>query len=57
MDRLAAMRLFVRITQLGSFARAADALGISSATATERMRRLEAELGAKLLIAPRDVSL
>jgi LysR family transcriptional regulator, regulator for bpeEF and oprC len=49
MDRLSAMRLFVRIGQLGSFARAGEALGISSATATERIRRLEAELKTKLL--------
>lgn len=49
MDRLSAMRLFVRIGQLGSFARAAESLEISSATATERMRRLEAEVKAKLL--------
>lgn len=49
MDRLAAMRLFVRITQCGTFARAAETMGISSATATERIARLEAELKAKLL--------
>jgi LysR family transcriptional regulator for bpeEF and oprC len=49
MDRLSAMRLFVRIGQLNSFARAAESLGISSAAATERIRRLEAEVNAKLL--------
>jgi LysR family transcriptional regulator for bpeEF and oprC len=49
MDRLAAMRLFVRITQYGTFAQAAGSLGISSATATERIRALESDLKAKLL--------
>lgn len=49
MDRLSAMRLFVRIGQLGSFTQAASSLRISSATATERIRRLEAELKTKLL--------
>lgn len=49
MDRLSAIRLFVRITQCGTFAQAADSMGISSATATEKIGRLEAELGAKLL--------
>jgi LysR family transcriptional regulator, regulator for bpeEF and oprC len=48
-DRLSAMRLFVRITQCGTFAQAADSMGISSATATEKIGRLEAGLGAKLL--------
>jgi LysR family transcriptional regulator for bpeEF and oprC len=49
MDRLSAMRLFVRIGQLGSFTQAAVSLRISSATATERIRRLESELKTKLL--------
>ena len=49
MDRLSAMRLFVRISQLGSFTQAAASLRISSATATERVRRLESELKTKLL--------
>ena len=49
MDRLSAMRLFVRISQLGSFTQAAASLRISSATATERIRRLESELKTKLL--------
>jgi LysR family transcriptional regulator, regulator for bpeEF and oprC len=49
MDQLSTIRLFVRIIQLGSLARAAESMGISSATATERVRRLEAGLKAKLL--------
>jgi LysR family transcriptional regulator, regulator for bpeEF and oprC len=49
MDRLSAMRLFVRIAQLASFTQAAASLRISSATATERIRRLESELKTKLL--------
>jgi LysR family transcriptional regulator for bpeEF and oprC len=49
MDRLSAMRLFVRIVQTGSFTQGARAIGISSATATQRIASLESELGVKLL--------
>ena len=48
-DQLAAMRLFVRIVETGSFAKAARALGMSSSNATERMAKLEEALGVKLL--------
>ena len=48
-DQLAAMRLFVRIVELGSFGRAARALKMSSSNATERVARLEEALGLRLL--------
>jgi LysR family transcriptional regulator for bpeEF and oprC len=48
-DQLAAMRLFVRIVETGSFGRAARALKMSSSNATERMARLEETLGVRLL--------
>lgn len=49
MDKLAAMRLLVRIVQTKSFARGAQAEGISTATATQRINNYERELGVKLL--------
>lgn len=48
-DQLAAMRLFVRIVEAGSFGKAARALEMSSSNATERMARLEQALGVRLL--------
>lgn len=48
-DQLAAMRLFVRIVETGSFGKAARALEMSSSNATERMARLEESLGVRLL--------
>ena len=48
-DQLAAMRLFVRIVEMGSFGKAARALKMSSSNATERMARLEEILGLRLL--------
>ncbi|MBI0331086.1 LysR family transcriptional regulator [Burkholderia plantarii] len=48
-DQLAAMRLYVRIVETGSFGKAARALGMSASNATERIARLEAALGVRLL--------
>lgn len=48
-DQLAAMRLFVRIVETGSFGKAARSLEMSSSNATERMARLEEALGVRLL--------
>ena len=48
-DQLAAMRLFVRIVEMGSFGKAARAMSMSSSNATERMARLEEILGVRLL--------
>ena len=49
MDKLQAMSLFVRVVDTGGIARAADSLGIPSATATTLIQKLEATLGVKLL--------
>lgn len=49
MDRLDRMQLFTRIVEAGSFARAAEDLGIARSTATEAIKTLEADLGARLL--------
>jgi LysR family transcriptional regulator for bpeEF and oprC len=49
MDRLQAMRVFARVAELGSFARAADALALSRARVSEAVAGLERSLGARLL--------
>ncbi|WP_108126575.1 LysR family transcriptional regulator [Saccharospirillum mangrovi] len=49
MDRLDAYQLFTRIVELGSFTQAAESLGIPRATATQAIKDLEAQLGARLL--------
>jgi LysR family transcriptional regulator for bpeEF and oprC len=49
MDKLQAMALFVRVVDTGRIARAAESLGIPSATATTLIQKLEASLGVKLL--------
>lgn len=49
MDQLQAMRVFVRIVELGSFTRAAADMGLPRATLTHTIKRLEAHLGAPLL--------
>lgn len=46
---LDALRVFVRVSELGSFTRAAAQLGLSKAAASVRVRALEDELGASLL--------
>ncbi|KVT44703.1 LysR family transcriptional regulator [Burkholderia ubonensis] len=45
-----AMRIFTRIVEMNSFTRAAEALGISRATATRTVQVLEAALGMPLLV-------
>src|SRR5690606_27459855 len=49
MDRFAALQLFTRIVELGSFTEAARALNIPRATATHAIKALETRLGARLL--------
>ena len=49
MDRIARLQLFVRIVERGSFTAAAADLGLPRSTATEAIRRLETDLGARLL--------
>jgi len=43
------MQVFVRVVEHGSFRKAADALGISRASATSAVARLEKQLGVRLL--------
>lgn len=50
MDRLHAMRLFTRIVELGSFSRAAEQFNLTRATATQIVKRTEAQLGVRLLL-------
>lgn len=49
MDRLAAMRLYTRVAERRSFSAAAADLGLPRSTATEAIRRLESDLGTRLL--------
>jgi DNA-binding transcriptional LysR family regulator len=49
MDRLDTLRVFLRVTELGSFTRAADSLGLPKASVSQAISRLEAELGTQLL--------
>ncbi len=49
MDRIDAMRVFVRVLERGSFIRAAEDLGLPASTVTDAVKRLEARLGARLL--------
>jgi DNA-binding transcriptional LysR family regulator len=49
MDQLAAMRLFVRVAERGSFAQAADELELSRPAASSQIAALEKHLGVRLL--------
>ena len=49
MDQLAAMRVFVRVAERGSFAQAADELDVSRAVASAQVAALEKHLGVRLL--------
>lgn len=49
MDQLLAMRVFVKVADRGSFARAADELDISRAAASGHVATLEKHLGVRLL--------
>jgi len=49
MDRLWAMQVFVRVTECGSFSRAAASLNLANATVTACVRNLERHLGATLI--------
>ena len=49
MDLLSAMRTFVRVVELGSFARAADRLDRSTSAVSRQVAELEAHLDARLL--------
>ena len=49
MDHVDCMRMFVRVVELGSFARASDEFEVSRATATQAVARLENRVGVRLL--------
>ncbi|MCJ8299049.1 MAG: LysR family transcriptional regulator [Pseudomonadales bacterium] len=49
MDKLRAMRLFVRLADLGSFTRVAEQVNSSKSMVSKEIGRLEADLGARLL--------
>jgi len=49
MDRIQAVRLFIRVVDLGSFSKAAADLGIGQPAATKMVAALEHKLGARLL--------
>lgn len=50
MDRLDAMRLFVRVAELGSFAAVAQQRDIARSVVTRQIAALEAHLGVKLMV-------
>ena len=49
MDRLDAMKLFVRVAELGSFSAVAQQLGVARSVVTRQVAGLEAHLGVKLM--------
>ncbi|HOB62749.1 MAG TPA: LysR family transcriptional regulator [Candidatus Competibacteraceae bacterium] len=49
MDRLEAMALFVRVAERGSFAAAAEQLGVARSVVTRQIAALEKHLGVKLM--------
>lgn len=48
-DKLAAMRVFRRVAELGSFTRAADDFGVTAATVSKHIAFLEQDLGTRLI--------
>jgi DNA-binding transcriptional LysR family regulator len=49
MDQLDAMRVFMRVAELESFTRSAEQLGMPKATLSAAIRRLEEQMGTRLL--------
>lgn len=49
MDRIQALRLYIRVVDLGSFSKAAADMGIGQPSATKQVAQLEAQLGSRLL--------
>ncbi len=49
MDRIQAVKLFIRVVDLGSFSKAAAELGLGQPAATKQVAQLEAKLGSRLL--------
>jgi DNA-binding transcriptional LysR family regulator len=50
MNRLDAMNLFIKVAELGSFAAAANQLGVARSVVTRQIAALEEHLGIKLMI-------
>lgn len=50
MDRLDAMRLFVRVAELGSFAAVAQQMGVARSVVTRQIAALENHLGVRLMV-------
>lgn len=50
MDRLAAMHMFVRVAELGSFSAVAQQLGVARSVVTRQVAALEQHLGTKLMV-------
>ncbi len=49
MERISDMALFLRVLDLGSISAAARSLDLSVAVASQRLKRLEVDLGVRLL--------
>lgn len=49
MDRIQAVRLFIRVVDLGSFSKAAAELGMGQPSATKQVAAMEKRLGSRLL--------
>jgi DNA-binding transcriptional LysR family regulator len=49
MDRFLALSVFAKVVEQGSFARAADRLGLSTSAVSRHVAELEGHLGARLL--------
>src|SRR3954470_2095595 len=49
MDSIQAIRLFIRVVDLGSFSKAAADLGIGQPSATKQVAQMEKRLAARLL--------
>ncbi len=49
MDRIQAVRLFIRVVDFGSFSKAAADMGMGQPSATKLVAQLEAKLGSRLL--------
>jgi DNA-binding transcriptional LysR family regulator len=49
MDKIEAMKVFIRVAETASFTKSADGLGLPRATITAAVQQLEASLGVRLL--------
>jgi DNA-binding transcriptional LysR family regulator len=49
MDRIQAVRLFIRVVDLGSFSKAAADMGLGQPSATKMVAQMEKQLGSRLL--------